>query len=379
MRTCDIAVVGGGVIGLSIAYILAREGLSLTVIDAGAMGRAASWAGAGMIAPFRRKVAGSAMTELRSWGAELYREWSPALLDETGIDNGFRVSGGLDVAADDADEADLSTAAGRWRVEGVEAERLDPADFARVEPALNPALRRAYYLPDRAQIRNPRHLQALTASIERTESTLETEDEVLGFKLRRGRIEGLRTRTGQINCNQVILTAGAWSGGLLEGLGVSLATPPLKGQIVLFKSHGPLLSRIIEHGKHYLVPRDDGRVLAGATEEDAGFNTRSTPLAIRELIDEALLLCPALAEAEVERTWAGLRPGSIDTRPYIGRVPGFPNLIVATGHKRAGLQLAPSTAEVVADLVLDREPRIDLAAFAPARSAGPGDDVAHRS
>ncbi len=121
-----------------------------------------------------------------------------------------------------------------------------------------------------------------------------------------------------------------------------------------------MLRRIVEHGNNYLVPRDDGRILVGATEEDAGFDTRTTSEAVRDLIDEAIALCPVLAGAEVERAWAGLRPGSLDTRPYIGPAPGLGNLIVATGHKRAGLQLSPATAEVVADLVLGRPPRIDL-------------------
>ena len=134
-------------------------------------------------------------------------------------------------------------------------------------------------------------------------------------------------------------------------LGVQAPTPPLKGQIVLLRHDRPLLRRIVEHGKNYLVPREDGRVLIGATEEDAGFDTRTTPAAVRDLLSEALWLCPVLGQAEVEASWAGLRPGSIDTRPYIGPAPGYRNLIVATGHKRAGLQLSPATAELVADLV----------------------------
>jgi glycine oxidase len=379
MPTSDVVVVGGGVIGLSIAYVLAREGVAVTVLDSGEMGRAASWAGAGMIPPFRQRTAGSPMTELRSWGAALYRQWSADLLEETGIDNGYRISGGVDVAANDLEQAELRTAAGRWRVEGIAFEPLEPSDFARVEPALNPALIRAYFLPDRAQIRNPRHLKALEAALVGRGVTLAANDPVVGFVRRGDRVETVRTEHQLVGCGQVIMSAGAWSGGLLDGLDLRIPTPPLKGQIVLFRSDRPLLKRIIEHGKNYLVPRDDGRVLVGASEEDVGFDTRATPRPIRDLIDEALFLCPILAEAEVVRTWAGLRPGSIDTRPYIGRAPGFSNLIVATGHKRAGLQLAPSTAEVVADIVLGRPSRIDLAAFAPDRPVGPADDPAHRS
>ena len=372
-------IVGGGVIGLSVAYALANEGLLATVIDRGEIGRSASWAGAGMIPPFTRRLPHGPMIALRSGGSVLYREWSAALLDETGIDNGYRVTGGVDVAATEADEADLRTAAGRWRVEGIDFESIEPDDFPRIEPALSPSLRRGYFLPHRAQIRNPRHLKALKAALEGRGVCLRPLTPLVGFERQGERITGLRTDDQVIRCGQVVLAAGAWSGGLLEGLGAHVPTTPLKGQIVLLRSDRPLLRRIVEHGKKYLVPRDDGRILVGASEEDVGFDTRPTAGPIRDLIDEALALCPILAEAEVERTWAGLRPGSVDTRPTIGRLPGISNLIAATGHKRAGLQLAPSTAEVVADLVFGRSPRIDLTPFAPGRLPGSAEDVAFRS
>jgi glycine oxidase len=180
-------------------------------------------------------------------------------------------------------------------------------------------------------------------------------------------------------CGLMIVSAGAWSGPLLESIDVRVPTPPLKGQIVLLRGDRPLIGRVVEHGKYYLVPRDDGRVLVGATEQDAGFDTRSTFEATRSLLDEAVMLCPILGQAEVEATWAGLRPGSIDGKPYIGRAPGFENLIVATGHKRAGLQLAPATAELVTDLVLGRSPRLDLSPFRPDRQPDPTGVDAFRS
>jgi glycine oxidase len=168
----------------------------------------------------------------------------------------------------------------------------------------------------------------------------------------------------------VVVAAGPWSGALLQEVGVQAPTPPLRGQIVLLRSDRRLLRRIVEHGKDYLVPREDGRVLVGATEEDAGFDCRTTATGIHGLLAEALRLCPVLAGAEVEQSWAGLRPGSIDTRPYLGFAPGYRNLIVATGHKRAGLQLAPATAQVIADLVLGRPPGIDLDHFRIDRPPG---------
>lgn len=375
----DVIIVGGGVIGLSIAYALAREGVMATVVDRREFGREASWAGAGMIPPHTERLSGHPTVELRSWSAVLYPEWSAALREETGIDNGYRRTGGVDVARTLAEENDLRSVAGRWRSEGITYERMAPGDFGRVEPSLNPALRVAYYLPDRAQIRNPRHLRALSQAVGSRGVGLRPGEAVVGFEVAGGRVVAVRTEGGQIPCGCVVVAAGPWSAALLEPMGVHAPTPPLKGQIVLLRGDRRLLTRIVEHGKNYLVPRDDGRILIGATEEDSGFDTRPTPTGIRDLLDEAMALCPILAEAEVERSWAGLRPGSIDTRPYLGHAPGYSNLIVATGHKRAGLQLAPATAEVIADLVLGRPPRIDLASFRIDRPPGDATEDAFRS
>jgi glycine oxidase len=379
MTGSDVVVVGGGVIGLSIAYALAREGVRATVVERGEVGQGASWAGAGMIPPHTERVATNPTIELRSWSAVLYPEWSQRLREETGIDNGYRRTGGVDVAATLAEENELRSSAGRWRAERVVFERLEPADFARVEPALNPDLRVAYFLPDRAQIRNPRHLKALSAALVGRGVAIRTGQAVLGFDRDGGRVTAVRLEDEAISCSTVVVAAGAWTGALLADLGVWVATPPLKGQIVLLRSPRPLLRRVVEHGKNYLVPRDDSRILIGATEEEAGFDARPTEQALRDLLAEGTRLCPVLAEAEVERWWAGLRPGSIDSRPYLGLAPGFSNLIVASGHKRAGLQLAPGTAEVIADLVLGRPPRVDLSSFRLDRVPGEPSDPTFRS
>ena len=193
---------------------------------------------------------------------------------------------------------------------------------------------------------------------------LRPDQAVVGFDVEGDRIVAVRTIERPAPLRHVWSSPPApGRGRCCADVGVNAPTPPLKGQIVLLRSDRRLLGRIVEHGKNYLVPREDGRVLVGATEEDAGFDCRTTATGIRDLLAEAIRLCPILAEAEVERSWAGLRPGSIDTRPYLGFAPGYRNLIVATGHKRAGLQLAPATAEVIADLVLGRPPRIDLDHF----------------
>ncbi len=365
----DVGIIGGGVIGLSIAYVLAREGVSCTLLDRGELGREASWAGAGIISPGAEKPSRLPATQLRTLSATLHEAWAAQLLSETGIDNGYRRTGGMDLALNEHEAADLGSMAGRWREEGISHERMIPSEFDRVEPALGPEVRLAYFLPDRAQIRNPRHLRALIVAADREGVDLRPGVSVEGFESEGRRIVALRTSAGDLACGQLIVAAGAWSGPLLEILGESLPTPPVRGQIVLFAPDRPLVRRIIEHGTRYLVPREDGRILAGSTEELAGFDASNTEEGIEELKAFAYRVCPILRGVKVEKTWAGLRPGSPDRRPTIGRMPGWRNLIVATGHQRSGLQLSPATAELVADLVMGREPRIDLEAFRPNRKA----------
>ncbi len=379
-QTADVVIVGGGVIGLASAYALACDGLRVRVLDRRAPGREASWAGAGLIAPEAETPGPSPMVQLRSRSARLYPLWVDQLRSLTGVDVGYRKCGGVDVAFTPAEDDELRSAAGVWRSQGVAHERLAAADVTRIEPALSPELQAVYYLPDRAQVRNPWLIRALIAAITHKGGSIHAGAAVEDFELERGRVVAVRSSAGRFRCSSVVVAAGAWSGDLLETLGVRIATPPNKGQIVLLRSDRRLLGRIVEHGKNYLVPRDDGRILVGATEADAGFDRMPTEAGYRALILEAHRLCPVLRQAEVEATWAGLRPGSIDARPYLGIAPGLANLVIAAGHNRAGLQLAPATAEVVVDLVLGRPPRIELRALAVDREpAGDADLAAFRS
>src|SRR5215210_1646235 len=192
-QAADVVIVGGGVIGLSIAYALAREGVATTVLDRGELGRAASWAGAGIISPGAERPTDNPVVQLRTRSAALYPEWSEALRAETGIDNGYRRTGGVDVARTAAEDQALRTAAGTWRAEGIAFERLEPRDFGRVEPALDPALRAAYFLPDRAQVRNPRHVRALALAALRRGASLRPGLAALGFDVASGRVTAVRT------------------------------------------------------------------------------------------------------------------------------------------------------------------------------------------
>lgn len=373
--TDDVIVVGGGVVGLSIAYALATEGVSVRVLDRGPLGREASWAGAGILAPPSGGQPREPLSALRTLSARLYPEWSAALREETGIDNGYRACGGLDVAATAEQDAQLRALSDRWSAEGIPFERLEPNDFGRVEPLLSPAFRSAYFLPGMAQIRNPRHVRALTVACMRKGVHLEPGRATVGFDRQGERVTAVQTKSSPLHCERVVIAAGAWSEGLLDNLGLRLPTPPVRGQIVLLRTDRPFLGRVVELGHQYLVPRDDGRVLVGSTEEYAGFQARTTAEAIGNLIGLATRLCPALGQAEVERAWAGLRPGNLDGRPTLGPAPGLANVFIATGHQRVGLQLSTGTAMLLADLIQGRPPRIDLAAFRLGREPEPLEDL----
>lgn len=376
----DTILIGGGVVGLSLAWELALRGVRVTLLDKSAVGRAASWAGAGLIPPPHRAPNLTDPTcLLRARSAELYPEWSARLLDATGIDNGFRVSGGIDVALEPAEEPALASMTGRWRKQGIQYEVVDDLRAAELEPALTRRFARCYFLPERAQIRNPWHLRALEAACRALGVDIRPDCPVQEFLTSGDRVTGVSTPSGPIYAGQVVVTAGAWSERLFESLEISVPTRPIKGQMLLLDPGRVVLRRIVEHGKCYLVPRDEGLVLAGATEEWAGFDETLTGDAREMLWNEAVSLVPALADSKIVGHWCGFRPGSKDSRPYLGPVPGHEGLFVATGHQRAGLSLSPGTAESMADLLTGKPPRVALDGYGIDRPLAPRRDESVRS
>jgi glycine oxidase len=354
----DVLILGGGVIGLSVAYFLAREQVSVEVVDQGDFGREASWAGAGILPAGDPTRARTPFDRLRALSAETFPSLSQELRDQTGVDNGYLRCGGLELLAGDEDPDDQE-----WRGDGVRCEELGEADLRRLEPNLAPHHLKGYHLPDTAQLRNPRHVKALVAGCAARGVRLRPGCPVLGLERQGNRIGAVLTSAGRLTAGRYLIAAGAWSDTLLAQVGRRPGVRPVRGQIALLNSGAPLFRRVLMLGKRYLVPRPDGRVLAGATEEDAGFDKRTTAVAIRDLIAFAIDLVPGLADVPLERSWAGLRPGSPDGLPFLGPVPGVENLFVAAGHFRAGLQLSPGTGLVMAELMRGRPTSIPLDAF----------------
>ncbi len=336
---------------------------NVRVIDAGQPGREASWAGAGILPP-AAPMAGDPLAQLTALSNELHRKWSAELRESTGIDNGFRHCGAIYLEREDEAAARLNGFANLAQSYDIECQPLTEADLAKHEPALQPHdVRAAYLVPEECQIRNPRHLQALLIACAQRGVAVTPGAAAEDFVVRGGRIEAVRTGVGTLSTDQVCITSGSWTGPLVRRLGVNPAIKPIRGQIVLFRTASRLLSRIVNEGSRYLVPRDDGRLLAGSTEEDVGYDRSTTAGAVAGLLEFAIGLVPQLAEATVERTWAGLRPSTADGLPYLGRVPKIDNAFIAAGHFRGGLQLSTGTAVVMSQLMQDREPEVDLASF----------------
>jgi len=359
----DVIVVGGGVVGLSIAWELAGQGVCVRVSERGELGREASWAGAGMLPPGNPEQAATPEARLRAASHVRWADLSAELFELTGIDNGYRNTGSLEVHLGQEGDA-LSACIDRWREEGVQVEELSAAKLADYEPGLNRRCSTGFYLPEMSQVRNPRHLKALIAGCAARGVEFSPGAPVIGFDRQQGRIVSVRTPDGNHSADRFCIAGGAWSRQILAECGCDLPVEPIHGQIVLLSVRPGTVRHIVQVGSRYLVPRPDGRLLVGSTEEQTGFRKQNTAGAVAELIRFATDLVPELAASEYECAWSGLRPASADGLPYLGAVPEYDNLFVAAGHFRSGLQMSPATAVLMRQVLLDEPPEISLDAYA---------------
>jgi glycine oxidase len=372
----DVLVIGGGVIGLTTAYLLARDGASVRLLDRSTPGSEASWAGAGIIPPGNPARAATPYDRLRAESSRAYLDVSAELLDRTGIDNGYRVCGGIEIF-----ERPAPGVTALWRAEAIDFVPIGSAELGQLEP--NVAMRAAevYHLPGMAQVRNPWHVRALLAASQELGVTVEANAPVVRLRTAGSRVVNAVSESGsEWTAAHYLVAAGAWSDRLLDQLGLQTGVHPVRGQMVLFHAPTALVRRVLCVEKRYVVPRSDGRILVGSTEEpEAGYEKRTTESAIAGLRRFATDVVPALRAVPVEKTWSGLRPGSSDGMPFLGRVPGWDNAFVAAGHYRAGIQLSPVTGRVMADLILGRPPTLPIEAFRPDRPRGLPGPTAFRS
>lgn len=363
----EVLIIGGGVVGLSLAWELSGRGRRVAVIDAGEIGRGASWAGAGILPPTPKTGAIDPYDQMRAMSHELHRVWAECLRRDTGIDTGYHRCGGVYLATTAGEVATLAANRLWWDEHGIEYEAWTMEDLVRHEPNLadfaSQHLKSAWFLPDECQLRNPRHLKALAMACSQQGVKFYSHCPFERVLHEQGRVTGVNANGRNFVAQQVCICTGAWARGMLEGLGFDNGIMPVRGQMLLYASSQPLLHRVVNEGHRYLVPRDDGLLLAGSVEEEVGYVVETTEVAVTQIRSWAEAVLPQLRQCSIEKSWAGLRPGSYDGFPYIGGVPGIENLYVAAGHFRSGLHLSCATAVLLADALEGKNSQIDMHPF----------------
>jgi len=357
----DVIVIGAGIIGLLSAYQLAGAGRQVVLLEAGEAGREASWAGGGIVSPLYPWRYSAAVTALAHWSQDFYPGFGERLREQAAVDPEVHETGLYWLDLQDEDEA-LAWA----ERQGRPLRRVAMEQVRAAVPALGEGFSKALFMPGVANVRNPRLLRALREALGRMANVRVVEHcPATGFVREGRRILGVQTAQGEMRAERVVVAAGAWSGELLATLGLELPVKPMKGQMILFKCAEDFLPSMVLAKRRYAIPRRDGHILVGSTLEDVGFDKTPTEDALESLRATAIELLPALADAQVVKHWAGLRPGSPDGVPYIGQVSGFDGLWLNCGHFRNGLVLAPASCQLLADLMLGREPIVDPAPYAP--------------
>ena len=355
----QVVVVGGGVIGLLTALNLAAKVERVVVCDQGEVGRESSWAGGGIVSPLYPWRYSPAVTALAHWSQAFYPQLGERLFASTGVDPEVHVTGlyWLDLE----DEAEALA----WAVR--EQRPLTAVDISAAYdavPGLGAGFTRAIYMAGVANVRNPRLVKSLKAALAALPNvTLREHCQITGFAQQDGRISGVHTADGLLEADDVVLSAGAWSGDLLAMLGLTLPVEPVKGQMILYKCAEDFLPSMVLAKGRYAIPRRDGHILIGSTLEHAGYDKTPTGQALESLKASAVELLPGLADATPVAHWAGLRPGSPEGVPYIGPVPGHAGLWLNCGHYRNGLVLAPASCQLFVDLLTGVEPIIDPLRF----------------
>jgi glycine oxidase len=360
----EILVVGGGVIGLMTARELSAAGADVTLVEMGGTGREASWAGGGILSPLYPWRYRDSVTALASWSQARYEDLCTELLEQTGIDPEYSRSGLL--ILDPEEHAVARTWAER---QGARLELLDAAAVHSKEPGLQTSVASMLWLPEVAQVRNPRLTKALRAAIE-PRVRIREHEEVLELRTEGGRLRSVRTTMGNIDAERIVVCTGAWTAQLLEKLGRTPEIRPVRGQMILFYAEPGKIRHLTLLRDHYVIPRRDGRVLIGSTLEETGFEKRTTAEAKEALYHIAVDMFPLLKRTPIEDHWAGLRPGSPSGIPYIGTYPEVEGLFINAGHFRNGLVTGPASARLLADLVLQRDPILTPAPYGLDASRG---------
>ncbi|MBI3187300.1 MAG: glycine oxidase ThiO [Gammaproteobacteria bacterium] len=354
----DVIVVGAGLIGMLTARELQQRGAKVLLLERGKAGGESTWAGGGILSPLYPWRYGDAVNVLAHYGHQNYPALAESLLTESGIDPEYTRSGMFIL---DQNETDAARAwALRWQMQ---LETLKMQALHEREPALNPGINSAMWLPNIAQLRNPRLSKSVQGSLQRRGITCLEDTEVSGLEIKSGRVQGVRAQNSLYHANKVLIAGGAWSASLIKQIATAPQIQPVKGQMILFRGEPGVLKTMVLSQGRYLIPRRDGRILAGSTLEYTDFDKSITDTAQQDLRSAAITLLPQLAELPVEHHWAGLRPGSHQGVPYICEHPEINGLYINSGHFRNGVILGAGSARLMAELMSGEAPTIDPAFY----------------
>ncbi len=351
----DILIIGGGVIGLSLARELRKKGVRrITILERGAsVSSESSYAAAGMLAPQAETDRADAFTEFCTESLRLYPNFAAELLDETGVDIELDRNGTLYLAFTEKDSAEIRRRYEWQKSEGLPLEHLTAQETRRAEPFVSPDVRESLFFPDDWQVENRKLLRALEKYAEINEIKIVPNAEVTSLLTENDKITGAATEGENFFAEKVVLTTGAWTSLIKTNNFALPLIKPIRGQMICFQTAKRLFGKVIYTPRGYIVPRADGRILVGATVEDAGFDKSVTDVGTNILLETALEISPSLANLEIVEKWAGLRPFAVDGLPIIGDFAEIQNLFIAAAHYRNGILLAPLTAQILAEKILE--------------------------
>lgn len=365
MNAYDAVIAGGGIIGASIALELAEAGLKVALYDAREPGREASWASAGMISPAPENAAMISFMPLSMASVALYPHFIERIEKLTGVSVGYRQDGALDVILDGDPKEELSTIIAMQHGVGLKAEALNGEKTREFEPALTEEVKAAVFRPEEASMDTRILSKGAVEAARAAGVQVFANNGAKAIWKETGRCRGLRLENGQVEAKWTIIAAGCFS-ARIEGVTPYAPVFPAKGQMVGLRSQEVELKCVLWLEHTYLVPRNDGRIIAGSTIERTGFDHDVTAWGIHRILNGALRLVPGLASARIEETWAGLRPDSPDHLPIIGPTD-VEGLLIATGHFRSGILLAPVTARLIRDWVLKQAVEVNWDRYSPLR------------
>lgn len=370
METFDVAIIGGGIIGGSIAFELARHKLRVALLDRQQPGLEASWAAAGMLSPAPDSPDAIPLVPLGRASLALYPEFIAALEEASGRKTGYQTTGTLEVFFAGDAERELSTLIALHHGLGLSSEPLRLEEAQRLEPALSREARATALLAYESSV-DPRAMTAaVLAAAAQKGVQIRAGTEVTSLLEQAGRCTGAVAGNKKYSAGHVVLAAGCYSGEI-AGLARYAPTRPVRGQMVALQSSSVQLGCVLRSARGYIVPREGGRpqkLVAGSTLENAGFTKTVTPEGLSRILDAVIELAPGLADAAVVETWSGLRPDTPDHLPVLGPA-GIEGLVVATGHYRNGILLAPVTAKLIREWLTERRTSLAWEAFSPLRFA----------